>query len=257
MAVNVIGYAGYDLRRHLRMVSNMFFTVVLPTALFLMFGGLASWSDDTMGHGNVSAYLMISMALYGAVTATSSIAGSAAVEQAQGWGRQVGLTALTRWQYVASKVAVALTIAVCPVVAVFVTGAIVGARFDEGWLWPATGAIVVAGSAMFALYGLSIGLLFRSESAVGTASGLLVVLAFFGNLFTPLSGVLLDIGRFTPLYGLVGLARWPQTEGLLASSTDGALAQDALWVLVVNVAAWTVIFGTLAVLASRRGTKRR
>lgn len=258
MSANVIAYTGYDLRRHLRMLSNMFFIVVLPTALFLMFGGLADYSDNQVGHGNVSSYLMISMAMYGAVTATTSIAGSAAVEQSHGWGRQLALTALRGPQYVLSKVAVALVIAVCPVVVVYATGALVGARFDEPWLWFATGGIVVLGSAMFALYGLTIGQLFRSESAVGTASGILVVLSFFGNLFVPLSGVLLDIGRWTPLYGIVGLARWPQTEGVLASTSAGVQStSDDLWTLLLNVGAWTVVFALSAVLTSRRGTRRR
>lgn len=256
MSVNVLAYTGYDLRRHVRMVSNMFFIVALPAALFLMFGGLASWSGAEIGHGNLAAYLMISMSLYGAVTATTSIAGSAAVEQAQGWGRQLGLTALRHGQYVCSKVLVALAIAVLPVVVVYVVGYFVGARFDTVWLWFATGGIVVAGSALFALYGLTIGQLFRSESAVGTASGLLVVFSFLGNLFVPLSVVLLDIGRWTPLYGLVGLARWPQTEGVLASAGAGIAGQDELWALLLNVGAWTLVFATTAVLAARRGTRR-
>ncbi|WP_317259691.1 hypothetical protein [Kocuria atrinae] len=70
----------------------------------------------------------------------------------------------------------------------------------------------MAGSVVFALYGLAAGLLFRSEGAVGAASGLLVVFAFLGNVFMPLSGALLEFARFTPLYGIVGLARYPITE---------------------------------------------
>ncbi|WP_040163387.1 ABC transporter permease [Microbacterium gorillae] len=257
MAVNVLGYTAYDLRRHALMISSMFFIVVLPTALFLMFGGLSDYSDDPVGHGNVSSYLMISMALYGAVTATTNIAGSAAVERSHGWGRQLALTALRGPQYVLSKVTVALVIAVLPVVVVYLAGALVGSKFDEPWLWLATGAIVVLGSAVFALYGLTIGQLFRSESAVGTASGILVVLAFFGNLFVPLSGVLLDIGRWTPLYGLVGLARWPQTEGVLVAANGPSTDSDELWQLLLNVGAWTVIFAIAAVYTARRGTRRQ
>ena len=46
----------------------MFFTVALPAFMFLVFG---LGSDDAVGSGNVSAYVMISMAAYGAVSATT------------------------------------------------------------------------------------------------------------------------------------------------------------------------------------------
>ena len=44
---------------------------------------------------------------------------------------------------------------------------------------------------------------------------MIVVLAFLGNVFTPMSGFMLDLGRFTPLYGYVALARFPLTDGWL------------------------------------------
>ena len=46
-------------------------------------------------------------------------------------------------------------------------------------------------------------------------------MAFLGNVFTPMSGLLLDIGRLTPLYGYAALARFPLTEGYLP---DGSAA---------------------------------
>ena len=38
-------------------------------------------------------------------------------------------------------------------------------------------------------------------------------MSFLGNVFTPMYGLILDIGRFTPLYGYAALARYPITEG--------------------------------------------
>ena len=73
------------------------------------------------------------------------------------------------------------------------------------------------GSALFAIYGLAICLVFRGENAAGIASGLIVVMAFLGNVFTPMDGLMLDIGRFTPLYGYAALARYPLSEGWLPS----------------------------------------
>ncbi|GAB2605202.1 hypothetical protein GCM10009696_08400 [Kocuria himachalensis] len=251
-----IAYAAHDLRRNVRMVENTFFVVVLPAVLYVMFTALGDFSDRPAGHGNAGGYNMISMAVYGAVTATTSIAGSAAVEQARGWGRQIGLTPAPRHGYVLAKVAVALAMAVLPVLAVYAVGALTGAELG-GWRWPATAAIVVAGSSVFALYGLAAGLLFRSESAVSAASGLLVVLSFFGNLFVPLTGVMLDIARFTPLYGLAGLARYPLVEGDVVATSGPPVESDPLWALLLNTGLWAVVFAAVVLLAVRRTTVRR
>ncbi|MDN6358861.1 MAG: ABC transporter permease, partial [Yaniella sp.] len=89
------------------------------------------------------------------------------------------------------------------------------------------------------------------------ASGFLVIFAFFGNLFIPLGGVLLDIAKFTPLYGPAMLARWPQTEGMLIPMQEGVEVQfESIWLLFVNVGAWTAIFGAICLFASRRRTSR-
>ena len=81
--------------------------------------------------------------------------------------------------------------------------------------------LCLVGSAVFAVYGLLVGTAFRSEAAVGAASGTMVIFAFLGNLFIPLSGVLLTIAKFTPLYGYAALARYPLTEGYLPDGVAG------------------------------------
>jgi ABC-2 type transport system permease protein len=241
-ARRVAGYAGWELLRNVRMVESTFFIVVL--------------GDGEAGHGNVSAYNMTAMAVYGATMATSAIAGSAAIERQQGWGRQLGLTGLGGSGYMVGKILVALGIALLPIVVIFVVGALTGARFDEGWMWPASGGLALLGAIPFALYGLAAALLFRSEAAVSAASGILVVLAFFGNLFMPLTGTLLTIAKFTPVYGIATLTRWPQLEGAVVDTSGGAPASDPLWAIVLNVGAWTVIFAVLCLVASRRSTRR-
>lgn len=253
---SVLRYAGYDLRRHLRMVESIFFIIVLPAALYLMFGALQDYGDYPAGTGDVAGTIATSMAVYGATVATTSIAGTAAVERARGWGRLLALTPMRQGEYVAAKVLVALAIAALPVVVVYIVAALTGADIGEPRHWIATGLITVAASSVFALYGLMFGLLFRSESAVGAASGLLVVLGFFGNLFIPLTGTLLEIAKFTPMYGIKGLASWPQLEGWTASDPMAAAPEDTLLWLVVNVLGWMVVFGALALIAARRGTAR-
>ncbi|MDO5633699.1 MAG: ABC transporter permease [Micrococcus sp.] len=253
----LLAYTRRDFLRILRMVDSTFFVIVLPAALYLMFGAMSDWGSNTAGHGNVTAYTMSAMALYGAVLATTSIAGSAAVERQMGWGRQLSLTAFSARDYIVSKTLVAVSVAVLPTVLVLALGAATGATYADFWRWFATGALIVLSAAPFALYGLAAALVFRSEAAVSAASGILVVLAFLGNLFVPLSGVMLDIGRFTPLFGASTLVRWPQAEGAMASMGPGEPpVQLELWEPILNLGAWTVIFGVICLLAARRRTSR-
>jgi len=252
----VAGFAGWELLRNVRMVESTFFIVVLPTVLYLMFGALADYGDAAAGNGNVAAYNMTAMTVYGATMATSAIAGSAALERQQGWGRQLGLTGLSGSGYMIGKVLVALGIAILPILVIFTVGVLTGARFDEGWMWAASGGLALLGAIPFALYGLAAALLFRSEAAVSAASGILVVLAFFGNLFMPLSGTMLAIAKFTPIYGIAALTRWPQLEGTVIDTAGGAPASDPLWAVVLNVVVWTAVFAAICLIASRRTTRR-
>lgn len=243
----MLTYARLDLRRQLRDKFGMFFIVGLPTFMFLVFG---LGSDDQVGSGNVAMYVMISMAAYGAVTATTGVAGSAATEQVMGWGRQLGLTPMRPLAFVAAKAGIAMVVALMPVTLIFAIGAATGARGD--WSdWVLAAALVWLGSALFAIYGLSMSLVFRGPNATGIASGMIVIMAFLGNVFTPMSGLLLDIGRLTPLYGYAALARFPLTEGYLPMG-----GRDPLWLPVANVLAWTVIFSLLALWGVRRSRAR-
>lgn len=256
-AGRLFGYARREFVRTVRMVDATFFTVLLPVALYLMFGAMSSWGDQPLEHGNVAAYTMTGMAVYGAITATTSIAGSAAVERQMGWGRQLSLTALTAREYVLGKCLVALATALLPTLAVLGAGALTGARMDDAWRWLATAGIVLACALPFALFGLAAALLFRSEAAVSAASGMLVVFAFLGGMFMPLSGVMQEIGRFTPLYGAGMLARWPQIGGAAVQmGPEAPTPADPLWMPLLSILAWTIVFGAACLMASRSRTAR-
>lgn len=254
-----LGYTGFELVRNLRMFTSIFFMVILPVTMYIIFGGMQDYSSTELwnGRGNVSAQIMVAMATYGAVTATSGLAGSAAVELQQGWGRQLALTPSTRAGYIASKTVVALALAILPILAVYIIGALMSAKMDA-WIWPATAGLILVGGVVFALYGLAFGLLFRSESAVSAGSGVVVILMFLGNAFVPLSGFLLDLAPFTPVWGVMQLALWPLTEGMgLDPDAATGIVEYAMWQPIANIVVWSVIFGIVAFLGSRRGTARR
>ena len=245
---STVAYAALDLRRQLRDKVGMFFIVALPAFLFLVFG---MGDGEAYGSANVGMYVMVSMAAYGAVTATTSVAGMAATEQTMGWGRQLALTPLSPLAFVAIKTAVAMLVAAVPIALIYAVGAATGSS-GNAFDWLASAAVVWFGSALFAVYGLAMCLVFKGENSAGIASGLIVIMSFLGNVFTPMDGFVLEIGRFTPLYGYAGLARYPISEGYLPNDAG----HDPVWLLLANVCSWTVIFAALAVWGLRRRRER-
>lgn len=248
-------YYRLELRRLRRDPVTLFFTAALPAFMFIIFGASPDYGDEPVRDGNVAMWVMIAMAGYGAVTATTGLGGSAAVERMQGWSRQLGLTPLTDTGYVRVKAAASLTIAALPIALIYTIGALTGAEAPLS-VWIISAVILLAGASTFALYGLSFGLAFRSEAAVSAAGGSLVILSFLGNIFIPLSGWQLTVGKFTPLYGYVSLARRALTGGN-AVDGDGNLIPIPLWQPLTNVLVWTTVFAVIATLLVHRGRARQ
>jgi ABC-2 type transport system permease protein len=250
----VQGWGGFNLtaltlevRRLLRNRRTLIFTIALPVGFFLIFGSNTEYADQSLGNGNVSAFVMISMALYGAVLATTSGGAMVSVERAAGWSRQLRLTPLSPVAYVITKMLTALVLGLSSVVAVYVTGIITGKPSMSVQLWIVTGLSVWIGSLVFAAFGLFMGYLLPTENVMQLLSFALLLFAFGGGLFVPLdqmSEVFQTIAVYTPLYGLNELVHAPLT-GQSVTLTD-----------VVSVLGWLGIFTLGAVWRFRRDTIR-
>jgi ABC-2 type transport system permease protein len=242
-----LGILRLEIRRLLRNRRTLLFTVLMPVVFFLIFGLNSGYADLKAGHGNVSAFIMISMALYGAILATASGGAMVSVERAAGWSRQLRLTPLSPMAYIATKMLTSLVLGLGAVLAVYITGIITGRPSMPVRLWIITGLCVWIGSLLFAAFGLFIGYLLPSENVMQIISFALMLFAFGGGLFIPLSqfsSALQTMATFTPLYGLNQLVHYPLVGG----------AMDWSWVL--NLAAWLVIFVAGAIWRFRRDTAR-
>jgi ABC-2 type transport system permease protein len=238
--------------RQLRNPYTLAFTLAMPVAMYLLFGAGMGYGTLSAGNGNVSFYVMTSMAAYGTAVAMSSLTSLAATEAKQGWGRQLAMTPLTTTGYAITKLLTAVAFAALALLAVFAAGWFTGASVDDVWRWVATAGIILSLGLMFGLYGLGVGLFFSSDSAAALASISMTFFAFFGNVFMPLDGVMLDIARFTPLYGFVALSRWPLTEGQLTTGQT-----DGMGTLLLNIAVWLMVFVVLVTLGARRSRTRQ
>ena len=235
-----------EMLRMLRNRRTMIFTLLMPAVFFFLFGVGQDYSSQSAGRGNVAAYIMISMAAYGAMIAATGGGAMVATERAQGWSRQLRLTPLSPVVYVAVKIVVAMMLGALAVLVVFVCGKLTNAQMDSVGLWVATAAIAWVGSIVFASFGLFMGYLLPSENVMQFIGPGLAILAFAGGLFIPLQdgSTLLTIARFTPMFGISSLAHAPLT------------GESFEWTWVANVVAWLLIFGGGAIWRFRKDTAR-
>jgi ABC-2 type transport system permease protein len=236
-----------EVRRLTRNRRTVIISIVSPVAFFLLFGLNKSYDSEPYGHGNVAAFVMISLALYGAVLATTFGGAMVSIERAQGWSRQLRLTPLSPVAYIVIKILTALVLGLCSVTAVYIAGILTHKPSMPVGLWIATGFSVWIGSLLFAAFGLFLGYLLPAENVLQLIGLILALLSFAGGLFIPISqfahGVQ-DIAKWTPLYGLNQLVHTP----LLGNGVD--------WTWVINVLAWLIIFAGGAIWLMRRDTGR-
>ncbi|MGW5671427.1 ABC transporter permease [Micromonospora sp. NPDC003776] len=236
---------GIEIRRVLRNRRTLIFILVMPAVFFLLFG--APQRGQNLDNGlPVTGWIMISLAVYAAMVATTSAGAAVATERALGWSRQLRLTPLRPPAYVAIKVATAMVLGLLGVLVEFAVGAAAGVRLPLH-VWIESGLTAWIGSLVFAALGLFVGYLAPAENVMQFMGPVLAILAMFGGLFFPLDmlpHVMQQIAKFTPVYGVGQLARSPLTGGGLD------------WVAVGNVAAWTAFFGLGAARLFRRDTTR-
>jgi ABC-2 type transport system permease protein len=235
-----------ELRRMLRNRRTVIFSLVMPVAFYFMFGTGQKYSDRSAGHGNVAGFIMISMALYGAMLSTTGGGAMVAVERSQGWSRQLRLTPLTAPAYIAVKVLVAMVLGAIAVLVTYAAGASSSAHMD-GPVWVETAVLAWVGSLVFAAFGVFMGYLLPSENVMQILGPVLALFAFLGGLFVPLDqlgSTFRTIATYTPMYGLNQIVHAP-----LTGTSPGMAA-------VVNVLVWLAIFAAGAVWRFRRDTAR-
>lgn len=237
---------GLEIRRLLRNPRTAIFSILMPVAFYIIFGLLQSYGSQSYGNGNVSAYIAISMALYGSAIATTAGGSMVSIERAQGWSRQLRLTPLSPLAYVLVKAITAMVLGLSSVLAVYIVALITGKADMPVWVWVLSGVTVWVGSMIFAAFGLFMGYLLPTENVMQVLSIVLVMLAFAGGLFIPIDrGSTFDhFAQFTPMYGINYLGR------------AGLGGTDFSWVWAVNALAWLVIFTVGAIWRFRRSTTR-
>jgi ABC-2 type transport system permease protein len=234
-----LGLIRLEVRRLLRNRRTLIFTMVVPVLFFLIFGLNAAYAYQRFGRGNVSAEVLISMALYGAVLATTSGGAMVSIERAAGWSRQLRITPLVPAAYIGIKMVTSLVLGGASVLIVYLVGLATHKPSMPVWVWVATALGCWIGSLLFGAFGLFIGYLMPSENIMQVIGFALMLFSFGGGLFIPLSQFshpLRTMASFTPLYGLNQMVHFPLRGGTFQL---GWLANLVVWLaLFVSGAVW-------------------
>lgn len=241
-----------ELRRKLRNKRTLILTLIFPVGMYFVSGYPLRHEPLThvpiaQGGLSIAAYIMVSMALYGAMMSATAAGGAVAVERSLGWSRQLRLTPLNPVANIATKIIAGLALGLIAVGATYVAGAVSGVSMPvSSWIVSGLGAWIL-GSLVFTALGLMVGYLVPSENAMQLVSLVVVFFSFIGGLFYPVQSmphVLQEVAKWTPVYGIGELARAPLTG-------DGFEP-----LALLNAIAWLVVFTVGTILLFRNDTKR-
>jgi ABC-2 type transport system permease protein len=233
-----------ELSRMLRNRRTIVFTFVFPAALFLAIGSSSGW-QERVGHGNVAAYIMVSMALYGAALTAAAGGAMVATERALGWSRQLRLTPLHPAVYIAMKGLIALVLGAVAISVVNLVGILQGRASMPTSVWAECAVLTLLCTMVFAALGVFVGYLVPGENAMQVLGPGLALLSFLGNVFIPIDRgtVLWDIAAWTPMFGVAEVSRAPLTDELP-------------WYAVLNAVLWLGIFVAGAAWRMSKDTAR-
>ncbi len=233
-----------ELTRMLRNRRTIVFTFVFPAALFLAIGSSAG-TQERVGHGNVAAYIMVSMALYGAALTAAAGGAMVATERAMGWSRQLRLTPLHPAVYISMKALIALILGAVAILVVNVVGLVQNKASMPTTVWVECAVLTLVCTMVFAALGVFVGYLVPGENAMQILGPGLALLSFLGNVFIPLDSgsTLWDIAAWTPMFGVAEVSRAPLTGELP-------------WYAVVNAVAWLAVFVAGAAWRMSKDTAR-
>jgi ABC-2 type transport system permease protein len=238
-------YLQMEVKRLIRNRRVLIFSMLMPAILLLIFG---STSKGDLNGVSAKAYVMVSMGLFGAMSAAIGSGGSIAVERGLGWNRQLRLTPLRPDQYVLTKVILSLLMALPPLIVAYLIGGLaLGVRLPAT-TWVLVGLGSWLGALPFAALGVAIGYIAKPDSVQQVSGLLYMLLAAFGGLWIPVEvmpKVMRSIAEFTPAYWVGQVARSPLFH-------YGSLNMRAATVLL----GWTLGLGLFALRRFQAATAR-
>ena len=233
-----------EVRRLLRNRRTVVVTMVMPVVLFLLFGINKAYAERNGRARQRLGVIMIGIAVYGAMLATTSGGAMVSIERAPGWSRQLRLTPLCPAPTSRSRCSSRCSSACVGRGRLSPVGLATGSQSTpRPGSSPALRLGRLAGvRRVRAVHGLPAA--DRERHADHQPAW---CLRLVGGLFIPLSQyphALQTLAKFTPLYGLNQLVHAP------------LLGEGVQWTWAVNALVWLAIFAVGAVWRFRKDTAR-
>ena len=243
--MNAVAYTRYELLRTVRERRLLLFGFGFPLILYFVIAIPNRHIKDFSGTGvSAALYYMVSLASFGTMMSMVSTGGRIAGERQVGWTRQLRITPLKPRAYLRAKVLTGYSMALLSLVALYISGALLGVSLTANKWLEMTGLIVV-GLIPFAALGIALGHMLTVDAIGPAIGGTVSLLALIGGTWFPVtSGLLHDLGQFLPSYWLVQAGRVS-----LGGSAWGAKG----WAVVLG---WSLVLSVLAAWAYARDTGR-
>jgi ABC-2 type transport system permease protein len=239
----LVAFGSFEVGRLLRSWKFLAITVGFPVVFYMLF--LGDHRPGTIVDGAVPwrEYLMVSMSSFGALIAALNAGGSRlSMERASGWARQLRVTPVPAWSYVAIKVMASMLVVLPVVGLVELVGATFGGVQLGAGAWVGLTALMWVTALPFAALGVFVGFVVSTEAVFPVVTGLMFILGYFGGLFTPVS----DMPK-----ALQAAAR------ILPNFHHLALGLDVLDGRSLGTSHWLVLAGYTLVLAGAIVWKHR
>jgi ABC-2 type transport system permease protein len=239
-------YLIFDIRRTLRNRRVLIFSILMPLVLFAIFGMTLPKDANEAGISAI-AYVMVSMAMFGSMSAAMSSGGVIAAERDGGWNRTLRLTPLKPQAYVVNKVILSLLLAVPPLIVVFLCGMTLGHVHLSATQWLTVALVSWLGALPFAAIGLVIGYIAKPDSVQPITGLSTMLIAAFGGLWLPVDqmpSIMKHIAQLTPAYWTGQTSR--------SALTESGVDTHALLVVI----GWTVVLGFIGLRRFRADTAR-
>jgi ABC-2 type transport system permease protein len=240
-----VAYLRTEVVRLLRNRRVLIFSALMPAILLLVIGGLNKHAN--VEGIDVAAYIMVSMGLFGSMSAAIGSGGSIALERGIGWNRQLCLTGLNPNGYVATKIVLSLLMALPPILITNAVGFLaLGVRLPAiTWLLIIGGSWL--GALPFAALGLVVGYVAKPDSVQQVSGLIYMLLALFGGIWIPVEtmpSLMHSIAEWTPTYWVGQVARNPLFHTPVSMKA------------LEMIAGWTVLLGLIGLRRFRADTAR-
>ena len=238
-----------QLVQFVRIPVALFFTLLLPLLMLLLFNSLFAGDDayvDTpAGRLPLQQFYVGSLAAFTAVSSTfTNLANTVPIRRQEGILKRWRGTPMRHWVYLGGYLGAAVVIAAVGVTIMIVVGvAFFGTQLEAAKL-PALVVTFLVGVAAFSALGLAVTtIIHRAEAAPAVANAIILPLAFVSDIFVPLGT---DAPRWLDVIGNIFPLK-PFSQSMQAVFNPLVEAPGFEWGHLAVVAAWGV-FGALVAL---------